>query len=191
MGIFVITTRGNIKVNKHIIYKSWLVVPRIKSRNIPVNARVFDTQSKMSVLLEKSEHDNQLVAALTSQLRMAEESSKDRKALLNAEIERNTEQCRRLEKILTAERESNSRHKADLAEKDKMLECLQLQLERIDVPKMETSRATTPRTDMGSGDTKLALQAAEAERMRLLELIAVFHKRLDEQQMMADDAQDK
>ncbi|XP_049776702.1 coiled-coil domain-containing protein 13-like [Schistocerca cancellata] len=221
-----------------------------RARTKVLEAELRDLKQKMTVLLEKGEHDNQLVAALTAQLRSAEEAAEDKRALLSVEAERMRERGRQLEDDLAALRAQLATQTAQLAQKDRLVEQLQLRLDQLDQPKMASSKSLTddelervvndpaflkydeestadtdefvlsdhdstskvtsessceesdeqavegsvcgsPRSapsECGSGSYAPALQAAEAERRRLLELVAVLHTRMDEREQAAAQA---
>ncbi|XP_046979328.1 coiled-coil domain-containing protein 13-like [Schistocerca americana] len=162
-----------------------------RARTKVLEAELRDLKQKMTVLLEKGEHDNQLVAALTAQLRSAEEAAEDKRALLSVEAERMRERGRQLEDDLAALRAQLTTQTAQLAQKDRLVEQLQLRLDQLEQPKVEGSVCGSPRSapsECGSGSYAPALQAAEAERRRLLELVAVLHTRMDEREQAAAQA---
>ncbi|XP_047096872.1 coiled-coil domain-containing protein 13-like [Schistocerca piceifrons] len=162
-----------------------------RARTKVLEAELRDLKQKMTVLLEKGEHDNQLVAALTAQLRSAEEAAEDKRALLTVEAERMRERGRQLEDDLAALRAQLTTQTAQLAQRDRLVEQLQLRLDQLEQPKVEGSVCGSPRSapsECGSGSYAPALQAAEAERRRLLELVAVLHTRMDEREQAAAQA---
>ncbi|XP_049951861.1 coiled-coil domain-containing protein 13-like [Schistocerca serialis cubense] len=162
-----------------------------RARTKVLEAELRDLKQKMTVLLEKGEHDNQLVAALTAQLRSAEEAAEDKRALLTVEAERMRERGRQLEDDLAALRAQLTTQTAQLAQRDRLVEQLQLRLDQLEQPKVEGSVCGSPRSapsECGWGSYAPALQAAEAERRRLLELVAVLHTRMDERDQAAAQA---
>ncbi|XP_049798149.1 coiled-coil domain-containing protein 13-like [Schistocerca nitens] len=114
-----------------------------RARTKVLEAELRDLKQKMTVLLEKGEHDNQLVAALTAQLRSAEEAAEDKRALLSVEAERMRERGRQLEDDLAALRAQLATQTAQLAQKDRLVEQLQLRLDQLEQPKMASSKSLT------------------------------------------------
>uniref|UniRef100_A0A1B6H124 Uncharacterized protein n=1 Tax=Cuerna arida TaxID=1464854 RepID=A0A1B6H124_9HEMI len=167
-----------------------LEASRARSRVLENNQS--ELRGRLATLLEKTTHDDQLIAALTTQLASASDKSQDRSTANRLE-----QQNRLLENQLSEEKSKLTNLQSVLRDKDK--ELAELEEKLINLQNATTSDSTErprstsiPSTEQIHTNTTLETLGvtAEAERVRLLELLAVNNKRLEQERQSAIQAQD-
>ncbi|KAG8311083.1 Coiled-coil domain-containing protein 13 [Homalodisca vitripennis] len=167
-----------------------LEASRARSRVLENNQS--ELRGRLATLLEKTTHDDQLIDALTTQLASASDKSQDRSATNRLE-----QHNRLLENQLSEEKSKLTNLQSVLRDKDKELADLEEKFINLQnatsSESTERSRSTSiPSTEQIHTNSTLETLGvtAEAERVRLLELLAVNNKRLEQERQSAIQAQD-
>ncbi|XP_054266864.1 trichohyalin [Macrosteles quadrilineatus] len=165
-------------------------VEAMKARTRVLETSLSELRGRLSTLLDKSTHDDQLISALTAQLGSLTDKSQERSATNRIE-----QHNKLLEQQLTEEKSKSIHLQNALVEKDQ--ETIDL-LEKIkelqnlgEKDNFEKPRSASSEIAQSTNPTLEALSlAADAERVRLLELLAVTNKRLEQERQLSTQAQD-
>ncbi|KAJ9595082.1 hypothetical protein L9F63_013608 [Diploptera punctata] len=172
-------------------------------RNKTLETQIINLKNRLSAMLDKSQHDDQLIATLTEQLNLHE-----KKRMEQDEMQQKT--SKKLEQELTQEKTRTAELQTLLTQRDSRINQLErrLQSESTElqwVPhrlrssgsrESESSQRSSGRNNKAvhsSNDLQTYLvlnKAVEAERLKLSELLAITNSRLDEQRRKAQDAQE-
>ncbi|KAL0275418.1 UNVERIFIED_CONTAM: hypothetical protein PYX00_003271 [Menopon gallinae] len=169
-----------------------------KARNRVLENELVHVKTKMNALSEKSVRDEQILNTLTSQINAFEDRGKEqmqcffkiqestRKVQQDLELERT--KCEQLQRAL-ADRDSRIRRMEEKIEdlRKNLKNKTEVEAAGSKNKNILTTDKSTDTYDMQ--DRKKSANVAEAERTRLLELLGVMNKRLEESRKDQSDAE--
>ncbi|XP_071452163.1 coiled-coil domain-containing protein 13-like [Hetaerina americana] len=164
-----------------------------KARLAAKQAEMEALKSRLSIIQTKTEQDGQLIKSLSECLRNKECTIRDKEAEIKATKEEQKREKEDLNVQLMKVQAKVNNLEDELHKKNLMIEKLhQARGDQAVVAdsrenKLETNGASSYSTS-SEHELRIITQATEAERQRLLELVAVLNKRLKEEQSQTDQA---
>ncbi|XP_069672667.1 coiled-coil domain-containing protein 13-like [Periplaneta americana] len=176
-----------------------------------LEGELASVKGKLKTILEKGSHDDQLIKALTGQVNLLEKNAKEHAAVLHTLTEKHEKERESLLQNLAEEKSKTQDMHAILLERNEAIDKLEKRLmderetvaqyksdklfhsnnqESIGSCKSTAHSGETPKSPkLDGGQYQVLGLVAEAERVRLIELLAVTNRRLEEQRKKAEDAE--
>ncbi|XP_046404240.1 coiled-coil domain-containing protein 13-like isoform X2 [Ischnura elegans] len=165
-----------------------------RARSAAKQAEMEALKSRLSTVMAKGEHDDQLILSLNECLKNKDATIKEKELELKAMTEEHRKEKENLMMQLMKEQAKVNNLEDTLEKKNMMVEKLQEALHGMNVSPGSNDNSLVIAA-MRSGNSKSSeyalramMQAAEAEKLRLMELVAVLNKRLKEEQSQTDHA---
>ncbi|XP_067004568.2 coiled-coil domain-containing protein 13 isoform X2 [Anabrus simplex] len=204
-------TNQELKDTKALLEETNRKLEGFKARAKALETEMAGLKTRLNSLLEKAKHDDQLIALLSNEISTAECKMKSQDQTFQQDMERMNAEHERLEQEISKEKCKVGQLEAALTDKQAVIERLTQQIQNLTsqqelIPNRPKTRDddSTPRSPASSkpssqhdcmqspstSECQILSQAAEAERVRLLELLAVMNRRLDEQRCVAAQAEE-
>ncbi|XP_044739932.1 coiled-coil domain-containing protein 13 [Chrysoperla carnea] len=154
-------------------------------------------KTKLNTLMEKSEHDNQLIQVLTGEIKVVESNYKDKSQALKEQYDKLQVQHNTLMSDMQRERDRQDNLQKLLLEREAKIDELKSQIREYQNQKTSSMMTVPNEADvkhqstlpMISQEEKAVFKAAEVERKRLLEMVSALNMQVDNLRGKLDDLQ--